>query len=172
MRYASVFLLRKGGNTLKQLKLRSITLSIVAVHFNLIAQLKQNICITSICAETDNTRSALSRAADNINKLQLICALIDPVNLDLVNSIIYCAEIFIIRSRTYTVYVRTEVTLCNTSESCMEYAIHQASKSAVLMSMYNSHLTVMISGNIKILTVNICRKETASHSINIYTVDT
>ena len=165
-------LLRTCLNRLDQFKRRNLTASIIFVSPDLITEFKENISKLTIIAKTNDTRAALSRTSQDVYQFQLIAQFVDTVNLHLIDSVIYCTEIFIIRSRTNTVHMGTEVTLCNTSESCMKYAIHQASKSAVLMSMYNSHLTVMISGNIKILTVNICRKETASHSINIYTVDT
>jgi len=168
VRYTSILFLRQGRNALKQFKFRNISISVIAINLYLIAQFKKHICETSICTETDNTRSALSRASYNINQFQLICPLINTVDLDLVNSIIYCAEIFIIRSRTYTVYVRTEVTLCNTSKT----SVDNTSKASILMSVYNRYLSIMITCYVKIFAIYVCSKEAASHAININAVDT
>ena len=69
----------KSGNTLEQLELRVLAASVIAVYLNLIAELKKKICKSSVITETDNTRAALSRAAKNIHKFQLIFLLVDPV---------------------------------------------------------------------------------------------
>ena len=98
-------------------------------------------------------------------------SLVDPVNFYLINTIIYCTEILIIRCRTYTVDMRTEVTFCNASQSLVEHTIHDTSQTAILMCMYNCYLTVMISCHIQVSTIYICCKETSSHSVDIYTVD-
>ena len=69
----------KSGNTLEQLELRVLAASVIAVYLNLIAELKKKICKSSIITEADNTRATLSRAAEDVNKLQFIFLLVDPV---------------------------------------------------------------------------------------------
>ena len=99
-------------------------------------------------------------------------SLIDTIDFDLINTIVNCAEIFIVRCRSYAVYMWTEVTLSDTSKSFMEHAVHNTSKTSIFMRMYNSHLTIMISCYIQISAVYVCGKKTASHSVNSHTVDT
>jgi len=100
-----------------------------------------------------------------------MASFVDPIDLNLINSIVNCTKIFIIRCRTYTVYMWTEVTLCDTSKSFMKYTIHNTAKTSIFMCMYNRYFAIVISRNIKITTVHICSKETASHAVNSYTVN-
>ena len=162
----------KSGNTLEQLELRVLAASVIAVYLNLIAELKKKICKSSIITETDNTRATLSRAAEDVNKLQFIFLLVDPVDLNLINAIIYRTEIFVIRCGADTIYMWTEVTFCHTSKSFMENTVHNASQTSVFMGMYNRYLAIMVTCYIKISSVYICCKITASHSVNIYAVNT
>ena len=166
------FRLCKSGNTLKQFKLRKLSSSIITVYLDLIAQLKQKICKTSVCTETNDTGAALSGATQDIHQFQLICTLINTIYLHLIDSIIYCTKIFIIRSGTYTVYMRTEIALCHASQSSMENTVHNTAKASIPMCMHNSHLTVMISCHIKISAIYISSQETTSHTINTNAVDT
>ena len=164
-------LFSKSGNALKQLELRVLTASVIAVYLHLIAELKKKICKSSVITETDDTRAALSRAAKNVNQLQFVFLLIDTIDLNLIDTIIYRTEILIIRCRTYTINMRTEVTLCHASKSLVENAVHNTSQTAVFMCMYNRYLTIMVPCHIKISSVHICCKIAASHSVDIHTVE-
>ena len=126
----------------------------------------------NVSTEADNTGAALSRAADNIYKLQLIRAFINTIYLNLINTVIYCTEIFIIRCRTYTVHMRAEISFRYTSKACMEYSVHNTAKTSVFMCVYNGHLTIMIACHIKIFAIYICCQKTSTHTVNINTVDT
>ena len=165
-------LFSKGSDALKKLEFRVLAASVIAVYLNLIAQLKKKICKSSVITETDDTRAALSRAAKDINKLQFIFLLVDTVYLHLIDTVIYCTEIFVIRCGADTVYMRTEVTLCHASKSFVENTVHNASKTSVFMCMYNRYLTIMITSHIKISSIYVCCKIASSHSVDINTVDT
>ena len=54
----------------------------------------------------------------------------------------------------------------------MENTVHNASQTSVFMGMYNRYLAIMVTCYIKISSVYICCKITASHSVNIYAVNT
>ena len=99
-------------------------------------------------------------------------SLIDTIDFNLINSIVNRAEILIVRCRSYTVYMWTEITLSDTAKTFMEYTVHNTSKTSIFMRMYNCHLAIMISCYIQISAVHVCGKKTASHSVNSHTVDT
>ena len=91
-------------------------------------------------------------------------SLIDTIDFNLINSIVNRAEILIVRCRSYTVNMWTEITL--------KYTVHNTSETSIFMRMYNCHLAIMISCHIQISAVHVCSKKTASHSVNSDTVDT
>ena len=166
-----ILLFRKCADTLKQFELRSMTTSVIAVNLNLITQLEQDIGESAISTETNDPRAALSRAAKNVNQFQLMLSLIDTIEFNLIDSVINCTQVFIIRCRTHTVYMRAEVTLCNTSKSLVVNTIHNTAKTSVAAGMYNCHLAIMISCHIQIFTIYICCQEAASHTVNADSVD-
>ena len=53
-------LFSKSGNTLKQLKLRILTASVIAVYLHLIAELKKKICKSSVITEKDADGKVIS----------------------------------------------------------------------------------------------------------------
>ena len=98
-------------------------------------------------------------------------SLIDTIEFNLIDSVINCTQVFIIRCRTHTVYMRAEVTLCNASKSLVVNTIHNTAKTSVAAGMYNCHLAIMISCHIQIFTIYICCQEAASHTVNADSVD-
>lgn len=90
-------LLRTCLNRLDQFKRRNLTASIIFVSPDLITEFKENISKLTIIAKTNDTRAALSRTSQDVYQFQLIAQFVDTVNLHLINSVIYCTEIFIIR---------------------------------------------------------------------------
>ena len=67
--------------------------------------------------------------------------------------------------------MRTEITLRNASETLVEHAVHKTSQTSVPVSVDYSHLAVVVARHVEIFPVNVCGKETASHSVYIHTVD-
>lgn len=65
------------------------------------------------------------------------------VHFDLVNAVVDCADIFVVRCRNDTADMRAEVTLCHTAKALVEHAVHQTSEAAVLMGMLQRLLSVM-----------------------------
>ena len=166
-----VIRLSECADTLEQFKLRSTAASVIAVNLDLIAQLKQDICKPTVCTETDDPRTALSRAAEDVDQFQLMLSLVDAVDLDLIDAVVNCTQVFVVRCRTYTVYMWTEVTLCNASKSLVINTIHDTSETSVAACMYNRHLAVMVSCHIQIFAVHVCCQETSSHSVDADSVN-
>lgn len=67
--------------------------------------------------------------------------------------------------------MRAEVPLCHTSDSLMEYTVHDRTKTSVAVRMYDGNFSVMITAYVKKFTVFICGKVAAAHTVNADFVD-
>ena len=95
----------------------------------------------------------------------------DSVDLDLVNAVVHRAQIFVIRRRAHTADVGTEVSLRYTSQTLVEYTVHNASQTAVLVGMDYGNFSVVIAGNEQVFPLFVRGKVAAPHAVDIYLID-
>jgi hypothetical protein len=97
--------------------------------------------------------------------------MIDSVEDDLIESLVNSAEEMIVRSNTYTGYMRAERPLIDRALPAVEYSVHNAAETSVLMRMNDSDTAIMIPADEEILAAQVCRKMISSHTANVDLVD-
>ena len=134
----------------------ALSARIVCIDQHFVGQLAVHISETSVSAETDQTRSGLQFAADDIIEFQFTVRLIYRIDFDLVNTIVYHAQIFIVRCDHRTGDTRAEISLCNAAESLMENAVEHFSKTSVFFDTHHCDLAVMVAANKKEFSFFVC----------------
>ena len=121
--------------------------------------------------EVDLSRAGFTLTAQDIHQFQAVTLCVQLVHFDLVNAVVDCADIFVVRCRNDTADMRAEVTLCHTAKALVEHAVHQTSEAAVLMGMYNGYFSVMIACHEQVSSGFVHRQIAAAHAVNVYFVD-
>ena len=65
----------------------------------------------------------------------------------------------------------TEISLRNTSQSSVEYPVHDTSQTSVPVGMYHGNFTVVITCHIEIFPFLVRGQVAASHSVNVYFIN-
>ena len=73
--------------------------------------------------------------------------LIDLIDFDLVNAVIDCAQIFVVRSRDDAAHMRTEASLSDGAKSLVEDTVGDISDRSVLVQMKDRDLSIVETGD-------------------------
>ena len=160
----------QSWNRLYQLKNRSPRTIFITIYTDVVLQLTDQVCEPSIRTELDDPRCALQLTAKHIHQCDLTCFIIKLVNFYLVNTKIYRTQILLIRCDIDTVYMRTEITLCHTSDSLVEDLIRHLSDSSIFVQTHDCHFSVMPAAHKQIAVQLVRRQITSSHSTDRSTV--
>ena len=105
-----------GADRLQFFKFRSVSRITVAEYIDFVHQLINDIRVFSGFTENDLSRTGFTLTAQDIHQFQAVTLCVQLVHFDLVNAVIDCADIFVVRCRNDTADMRAEVTLCHTAK--------------------------------------------------------
>ena len=166
-----IHLAQDRTHTLDTFKVNILIITGIAVYINLSGQLTDHIRKFTRLVKHKLSRSRLQITAQDIHQKQLVLCLIEFVNLDLINTIIYGTDKTVIRRRNNAADTRSEITLCDRAKPLMEHTGYNPAQTAVLMRMYDRYLTIMVTGHVQILSLCIHRQVTSPHTIYIYLIN-
>ena len=114
----------QSRNLLNFFEFRCLSGAVVLVDDDFVGELTVDVGKMSVMAEGEEPWAGVELAAQNIEEMNPAAPLIDLIDFDLVNAVIDCAQIFVVRSRDDAAHMRTEVPLCDTAESLVEDTVH------------------------------------------------
>ena len=105
-------------------------------------------------------------APDDIREGNLAVLHVKAVDIDMIHTLIGNQQIFIVMCHSCTVDMRSEIPVCQTSETLVEDFVRDLADGAVLLQLQNRELSVMVTCYEQIAVRIVCGHITASHTVD------
>ena len=126
----------------------------------------------AVLCHLDMTRCRFQFTSDHIHMFQFSRLMIQTIHIHMIHSDIRNHQIMIVPCHLDTVDMRTKITLCNASHTFMINFLRDLTDTTVLAQSEHCDLSVMIACHKQEPVLIICRKITASHTVDRRMIDT
>ena len=143
----------------------------VMIYIDIVISFTENIDTIQFSAETDHTWCAVNMSADNVKQFQFSIFIIHFIYFYMIQTTVYCTEIFLIHGQFYTCYMRNKIMIrIAAANAFMENTICDLPNRSVFIQMHHRHSAVMITADKKITVLIIYIQIAASHTADPRTV--